>query len=167
MSIKGGNLYCAQILGVQKGEKGSPGELSGLIRYRNDNVIGQIRVNSSNGIYGSFTSSSGNNITELQAAASASDDTVNASESFNQSKTSFWDFADSFSGNDSPPISLRQMKLDARKLGLVGGQDFRQDDPAAGMGDSDGKLSCGEILYVGDFLVGLIPQVQKLPGPGL
>ena len=81
-----------------------------LIRYRNDNVIGQIRVNSSNGIYGSFTNSSGNNITELQAAASASDDTVNASESFNQSKTSFWDFADSFSGNDSLPISLRQMK---------------------------------------------------------
>ena len=111
LSIKGGNLYCAQILGVQKGEKGSPGELSGLIRYRNDNVIGQIRVNSSNGIYGSFTNSSGNNITELQAAASASDDTVNASESFNQSKTSFWDFADSFSGNDSLPISLRQMKI--------------------------------------------------------
>ena len=96
---------------MQKGEKGSPGELSGLIRYRNDNVIGQIRVNSSNGIYGSFTNSSGNNITELQAAASASDDTVNASESFNQSKTSFWDFADSFSGNDSLPISLRQMKI--------------------------------------------------------
>ena len=96
---------------MQKGEKGSPGELSGLIRYRNDNVIGQIRVNSSNGIYGSFTSSSGNNITELQAAASASDDTVNASESFNQSKTSFWDFADSFSENDSLPISLRQMKI--------------------------------------------------------
>lgn len=111
LSIKGGNLYCAQILGVQKGEKGSPGELSGLIRYRNDNVIGQIRVNSSNGIYGSFTSSSGNNITELQTAASASNDTVNASESFNQSKTSFWDFTDSFSGNDSLPISLRQMKI--------------------------------------------------------
>ena len=111
LSIKGGNLYCAQILGVQKGEKGSPGELSGLIRYRNDNVIGQIRVNSSNGIYGSFTSSSGNNITELQTAASASKDTGNASESFNQSKTSFWDFADSFSGNDSLPISLRQMKI--------------------------------------------------------
>ena len=25
LSIKGGNLYCAKILGVQKGEKGSPG----------------------------------------------------------------------------------------------------------------------------------------------
>ena len=55
LSIKGGNLYCAQILGVQKGEKGSPGELSGLIRYRNDNVIGKIRANSTNGIYGNFT----------------------------------------------------------------------------------------------------------------
>lgn len=54
MSIKGGNLYCAQILGVQKGEKGSPGELSGLIRYRNDNVIGQIRANTMNGIYGTI-----------------------------------------------------------------------------------------------------------------
>ena len=54
LSIKGGNLYCAQILGVQKGEKGSPGELSGLIRYRNDNVIGQIRANTMNGIYGTI-----------------------------------------------------------------------------------------------------------------
>ena len=58
LSIKGGNLYCAQILGVQKGEKGSPGELSGLIRYRNDNVIGHIDANCSNGIYGSFTGTS-------------------------------------------------------------------------------------------------------------
>ena len=54
LSIKGGNLYCAQILGVQKGEKGSPGELSGLIRYRNDNVIGQISANTVNGIYGNW-----------------------------------------------------------------------------------------------------------------
>ncbi len=55
LSIKDGKLYLAQILGVQKGEKGSPGELSGLIRYRNDNVIGQINANTANGIYGSFT----------------------------------------------------------------------------------------------------------------
>ena len=59
LSIKGGNLYCAQILGVQKGEKGIPGELSGLIRYRNDNVIGTINSNSENGIYGNFTGNFG------------------------------------------------------------------------------------------------------------
>ena len=100
LSIKEEILLCPDSRSAKRRKRKSR-ELSGLIRYRNDNVIGQIRVNSSNGIYGSFTSSSGTNITELQAAASASDDTVNASESFNQSKTSFWDFADSFSGNDS------------------------------------------------------------------
>ena len=60
LSIKGGKLYCAQILGVQKGAKGTPGELSGLIRYRNDNVIGTINSNSENGIYGNFTGNFGN-----------------------------------------------------------------------------------------------------------
>ena len=55
LSIKDGKLYFAQILGVQKGETGHPGELSGLIRYRNDNVIGQISANTPNGIYGRFT----------------------------------------------------------------------------------------------------------------
>ena len=59
LSIKGGKLYCAQILGVQKGAKGTPGELSGLIRYRNDNVIGTIKANRENGIYGSFTGNFG------------------------------------------------------------------------------------------------------------
>lgn len=64
LSIKGGNLYCAQILGVQKGEKGSPGELSGLIRYRDDNIIGKIGENTGNGIYGSFYKKSGTNSSE-------------------------------------------------------------------------------------------------------
>ena len=59
LSIKGGKLYCAQILGVQKGAKGKPGELSGLIRYRNDNVIGTINSNIENGIYGNFTGNFG------------------------------------------------------------------------------------------------------------
>ena len=59
LSIKGGKLYCAQILGVQKGAKGTPGELSGLIRYRNDNVIGTINSNRENGIYGNFTGNFG------------------------------------------------------------------------------------------------------------
>lgn len=59
LSIKGGKLYCAQILGVQNGAKGKPGELSGLIRYRNDNVIGTINSNSENGIYGNFTGNFG------------------------------------------------------------------------------------------------------------
>ena len=52
LSIADGNLYDAQILGIRKGEKGNPGELSGLIRYDADNILGEISENSKNGIFG-------------------------------------------------------------------------------------------------------------------
>lgn len=55
LEIHEGDLYQAEILGIQKGTKGSPGELSGLIRYESGRVIGNIRLNSKNGIYGNFT----------------------------------------------------------------------------------------------------------------
>ena len=42
LSIADGNLYNAQILGIRKGEKGNPGELSGLIRYEAGNILGEI-----------------------------------------------------------------------------------------------------------------------------
>ena len=54
LSIAEGNLYHAQILGIRKGEKGNPGELSGLIRYESGNVMGDISENSKNGIFGTI-----------------------------------------------------------------------------------------------------------------
>lgn len=55
LKIEKGALYQAEILGIQKGSNGNPGELAGLIRYDSDRVIGSILKNSENGIYGSFT----------------------------------------------------------------------------------------------------------------
>ena len=55
LEIQNGALYQAQILGIQKGAKGSPGELSGLIRYEPGKIIGSNETNSKNGIYGHFT----------------------------------------------------------------------------------------------------------------
>ncbi len=52
MQIKNGDLYRAQVMGIHKGTKGSPGELSGLIRYDHSNIIGTITKNGENGIYG-------------------------------------------------------------------------------------------------------------------
>ncbi len=52
LHIQDGALYQTEILGIQKGSKGSPGELSGIIRYTASNQIGRIRKNCSNGIYG-------------------------------------------------------------------------------------------------------------------
>lgn len=54
LHISKGALYQAEILGIQKGQSGSPGELSGLIRYEPGQIIGAIDTNSKNGIYGSF-----------------------------------------------------------------------------------------------------------------
>lgn len=62
LNIKDGALYQARVLGIQKGSKGSPGELSGLIRYEPGNVIGTIKTNTKNGIYGEFSGSANSGI---------------------------------------------------------------------------------------------------------
>ena len=54
LHISKGALSQAEILGIQKGKSGSPGELSGLIRYEPGQIIGAVDTNSKNGIYGSF-----------------------------------------------------------------------------------------------------------------
>ena len=59
MQIQNGTLYRAQILSVQKGAKGSPGELSGTIRYEDSQILGKITKNSGNGIYGQFQGNRG------------------------------------------------------------------------------------------------------------
>lgn len=62
LDIRKGALYRARILGILKGSKGSPGELSGLIRYEPRNVIGTIAKNSRNGIYGQYKGGAGEEI---------------------------------------------------------------------------------------------------------
>ncbi len=62
LQIQKGTLYQAQILNIQKGSKGSPGELSGLIRYEPEKVIGTIAKNNKNGIYGQFKGGKQNGI---------------------------------------------------------------------------------------------------------
>lgn len=52
LHIDDGALYQAQIVGIQKGSSGSPGELSGLIRYEAEKIIGSIDKNCEQGIYG-------------------------------------------------------------------------------------------------------------------
>lgn len=62
LDIRDGLLYKAQILSVTRGTKGSPGELSGLIRYDLGNILGTICQNTSNGIYGRMKTMENSNI---------------------------------------------------------------------------------------------------------
>ena len=52
MEMKEGGLYKADIISITKGEKGSPGELTGVIAYSNKYKLGGIWQNTQKGVYG-------------------------------------------------------------------------------------------------------------------
>ena len=52
MEVKSGTLYETRIIAVRKGEKGNPGEMTGMIEYSERNILGEITENSNQGIYG-------------------------------------------------------------------------------------------------------------------
>lgn len=52
MKLSTGNVYETEIVSITKGKEGKPGELSGIIRYTKENIVGDISVNSPEGIYG-------------------------------------------------------------------------------------------------------------------
>ena len=52
VSLSEGTLYEAEIAGLTKGEKGNPGEISGVITYLDQYKLGSVEENTSVGIYG-------------------------------------------------------------------------------------------------------------------
>ena len=54
LTIKGGNVYEINIVGIQKGKRGEPGGMEGVIVYNRRNILGNIVRNTENGIYGTI-----------------------------------------------------------------------------------------------------------------
>lgn len=54
MHIQQGKILKTDILSIIKGEKGNPGELVGVIDYKDNNVIGKITKNTACGIFGTL-----------------------------------------------------------------------------------------------------------------
>lgn len=54
LQISEGALYRTNIISIVKGADGTPGEFIGTIDYRKSNILGQINVNCSNGVYGTI-----------------------------------------------------------------------------------------------------------------
>lgn len=52
MEVSEGKLYDCEILSITKGERGTPGKVSGKIVYSKNNLFGEISGNLSGGIYG-------------------------------------------------------------------------------------------------------------------
>ena len=62
MNLESGSLYKTEIISITKGENGSPGELTGVIDYNEDNRIGTIEANTEKGIFGSLDEESASHI---------------------------------------------------------------------------------------------------------
>ncbi len=52
MHMENGTLYHTDIVDIKKGTDGNPGEMTGMIVYSKDNILGTITSNSSKGIFG-------------------------------------------------------------------------------------------------------------------
>ncbi|MCM1256689.1 MAG: SpoIVB peptidase [Roseburia sp.] len=52
LETKEGKIYKTSIVGIVKGEDGVPGELTGVINYKDEYCIGEIQKNTRTGIYG-------------------------------------------------------------------------------------------------------------------
>lgn len=64
LNLGSGLLYETEIVAIQKGEKGTPGELTGIIIYQPENVSGVIVNNTLEGIYGITSEEVSNTITQ-------------------------------------------------------------------------------------------------------
>lgn len=52
MEMESGTLYTTKILNVLPGKSGTPGELTGMIQYSQENILGDIQKNTAKGIFG-------------------------------------------------------------------------------------------------------------------
>lgn len=52
MELKSGTLYDTEIISITKGTSGSPGELTGVINYSTEHILGNITSNTSEGVFG-------------------------------------------------------------------------------------------------------------------
>ncbi len=57
LRLSRGSLYQADIIGIKKGKRGSPGELEGVVYYGKKNRLGSVSSNTDIGIYGTLSAS--------------------------------------------------------------------------------------------------------------
>lgn len=85
LQVSGGEIYDADIFGVEKGTAGSPGEIEGMIAYQTENVVGHIDDNQLYGIYGTITDAFKEEIGQESPVEIASVDEVEKGKAYIQS----------------------------------------------------------------------------------
>ncbi|MBQ9983692.1 MAG: SpoIVB peptidase [Lachnospiraceae bacterium] len=76
LSVSGGEIYEADIFGVEKGVVGTPGEIEGMIAYQTENVVGRIEDNRLYGVFGEVTDEFAKQVNSSEAIELASEEEV-------------------------------------------------------------------------------------------
>lgn len=85
LKVSGGEIYYADIFGIEKGKEGCPGEIQGMISYQKDNIVGEISDNEIYGIYGQITSDYLETVSGSQAVEMCLKDDVSLGKAYIQS----------------------------------------------------------------------------------
>ena len=88
MDVSGGEIYDADILGLEKGKKGMPGEIEGYIAYQTERIVGDIAENRLYGIFGTVTKAFQTREEKEQAIEIADADEVETGKAYIQSYVS-------------------------------------------------------------------------------
>lgn len=88
LQVSGGEIYAADIFGVEKGIAGTPGEIEGMISYQTENIVGHIEKNRLYGIFGSMTESLQQELRQEKAIPLAAMDEIKEGKAYIQSYVS-------------------------------------------------------------------------------
>lgn len=88
LAVSGGQLYEANIFGVEKGKAGNPGVIEGVITYETENVVGDIESNSLYGIFGTITDDFAKSLSDEESMEVADRSQVEKGKAYIQSYVS-------------------------------------------------------------------------------
>ena len=66
LKIDSGDLYVSNVIGIEKGLKGNPGEIKGVIYYGKANHLGSLKENTKKGVFGNLDTEEIQEYTQLQ-----------------------------------------------------------------------------------------------------
>lgn len=88
LDVSGGQLYEADIFGIERGKAGNPGVIEGIISYDTENIVGNVNKNSLYGIFGQITDDFAESVSNEEAMEIADPDEVEKGTAYIQSYVS-------------------------------------------------------------------------------
>lgn len=126
LSVSGGEIYEADIFGVEKGVVGTPGEIEGMIAYQTENVVGHIEENCLYGVFGKLTDDFLKEVEQSEALELADEEDIELGkaqiQSYVSGKKELYDIEiTDVRENDNGDLELEIHVTDQDLIGLTGG----------------------------------------------